>query len=553
VPDTISTPSGASTPEDYSASSGGGFQRRSSGLVRDFSPTDSWMYNVLAMNPIVIGALTFGLVLTTYPGASLWLCFVIAGLFCCAEAVAYALFTSAMPRSGGDYVMQSRVLGGGVASVTTFAGITLSQCFLPGIVGYLLSSIVLAPFFLIAGAQYDAAWMIDVGTWLGTNFGVLVCALIVAVLGTLTNIRGLQLYARIQRIVFWPGLIILLFFMVQLLVNSQEHFVSSFNGFMSSNYGVSDAYAGIIEAGGRPDSGFSLGDTIKASVIGAFLLIFPAYSAQQAGEIRRASNVRSNLWSMLGSEVFTFVLMAVLGAILVSQVGKDFLFASSSLYFSGSGDNPLPVPPFFGFFFAISGGSVIYTWLLMIMSLSWLLMLVPNGLLGGTRIMMAMSFDRVLPEWVGRVDRRLHVPLNAIVAMVLVSVPLTFLYVLQPSIQSLTLGYFVILVVTFGVTMIAGVLFPFRRRDLYRASPAAKYTILGVPMISVMSAIFLAFALFCLWQGLFADELGVNSRSGLLFLVGLWGVGLVVYLASRILRRNRGESVGEAYRELPVE
>jgi amino acid transporter len=83
--------------DTVSASRGGGYQRRSSGLVRDFSQTDSWMYNVLAMNPVIVGALTFGLVLITYPHANLWLCFVIAGLFCCFEAVAYALFSAAMP------------------------------------------------------------------------------------------------------------------------------------------------------------------------------------------------------------------------------------------------------------------------------------------------------------------------------------------------------------------------------------------------------------------------------------------------------------------------
>src|SRR3954467_4990313 len=189
-----------------SSASGGGFQRRSSGLVRDFSPTDSWMYNVLAMNPVIVGAFTFGLVILPYPHASLWLSFIIAGLFCCAEAVAYALFTSAMPRSGGDYVMQSRVFGGGVASVFTFAGITLSQCFLPGIFGYLLSSIVLSPFFLLLGAQYHAIWMIEVGEWLSTNWGIFACAMFVAFQGTLVNVRGLRLYARIQKFVFWPGL-----------------------------------------------------------------------------------------------------------------------------------------------------------------------------------------------------------------------------------------------------------------------------------------------------------------------------------------------------------
>ena len=51
----------------------------------------------------------------------------------------------------------------------------------------------------------------------------------------------------------------------------------------------------------------------------------------------------------------------------------------------------------------------------------WTVMVYPNGWLSGTRVMMAMSFDRVLPEWLGRVDRRLHVPFNALLAMTVVS------------------------------------------------------------------------------------------------------------------------------------
>jgi amino acid transporter len=167
--------------------------------------------------------------------------------------------------------------------------------------------------------------------------------------------------------------------------------------------------------------------------------------------------------------------------------------------------------------------------------------------------MMAMSFDRILPEWFGRVHRKLHVPLNAILAMTVVSVPLAVLYIWEPSVQALTLSYFIILATTFGVTMAAAVVFPWVRRDLYRASPAAKYTVFGAPAISVAAAIFLGFVVFCDVQALRADELGVNQTKGLVFLLVLWGVAFGVYWSSKLYRRSRGERVGEAYQELPVE
>ena len=116
-------------------SSGGGFARKSSGLVRDFSQIDAWIYNAIAINVVIFGALTFATMIVTYPHASLWLPFIIAGIFCSFEAVAYALFTAVMPRSGGDYVFQSRVLGGGFATFFAFSAITLVQLLAAGIGG----------------------------------------------------------------------------------------------------------------------------------------------------------------------------------------------------------------------------------------------------------------------------------------------------------------------------------------------------------------------------------------------------------------------------------
>ena len=160
------------------------------------------------------------------------------------------------------------------------------------------------------------------------------------------------------------------------------------------------------------------------------------------------------------------------------------------------------------------GNAPIFTWLLLMMFLCWMVMLYPNGWLGGTRVMMAMSFDRVLPEWFGRVDRRLHVPLNALLTMTAVSIPLAYLYIFQPTIQELTLSYFIILVTTFGVTMIAAILFPYTRKELYNASAAAQYKVLGLPLISVMASIFLAFVVFCDVQALRAERARRQQHQG---------------------------------------
>src|SRR5690242_714842 len=127
----------------------GGFARKASGLVREFSQLDMWIYNVLALNLVVLIALAYVAVAATFPHASIWLGVVVCGVFCTFEAIVYAFFLTIMPRSGGDYVFQSRVLGGGVASVFVYTAIVLSQTVLVALTAYLGATLVLSPFFLL--------------------------------------------------------------------------------------------------------------------------------------------------------------------------------------------------------------------------------------------------------------------------------------------------------------------------------------------------------------------------------------------------------------------
>lgn len=550
--DVQAPPSGAAP--KVQATGSGGFARRSSGLVRDFSQTDQWIYNVLAINVVVYGALSFAQLSTTYPRANMFLSFVIAGFFCSFLAIGYALLTSAMPRSGGDYLFQSRILGGGVASVFAFSAITLVQLFVAGIGGFILSNVILSPFFLLLGASYDAGWMTDFGNWLVKDIGIFVCAMAVAIWSAAVNVRGLSFYARIQRGAFWIGLALLGMFVLILLFRTRDGWVANYDSFMLDTYNVEGAYAATLEAGGTVDTSFSLKDTILASVIAAFALIYPAYSVQQAGEVKRANSVQGNLRAMLGAELFSALALAIIGALLVSKIGSDFLYASGNAFFSGAEDNPLPIAPFLGFLFAVAGGSDVFVWLALLMFACWFLMFFPNATLGATRNMLAMSFDGVLPAKLGQVNRKTHAPLNAIIVFALLSIPPALLYVFAADFAAFTLGFFIVSITAFAVTMIAALVFPYRKPELYAQSPAARYKVFGLPLISVSAAIFLVFAVFVDIQALRADELGINGTKGLLFIGGAWVVGLAIYLGAKAYRSQHDSvDLSLAYKELPVE
>lgn len=546
--------SGGDAPRaNVTQSSSGGYARRSSGLVRDFSQLDTWIYNTLAMNIIANGILAFALLSLTYPGASLPLAFLIAGVFCCFEAVVYSLFQAAMPRTGGDYVFQSRVFGGGYATLFAFSGTTLVQIFTYAIAGFVIATAIFSPAFTLLGAEYDVEWMSDFGEWLATKWGIFACGMVAMVWGSIVNIRGLRVYALLQRWFFWVGLALLAILLIALAATSQDGFIANLNSFVSDGFGTANAYELTLERGGPVDTSFSWGDTIKASVIAAFALIFPAYSVMQAGEIRRANSVRANLRSTVGAEVFTTLGLALIGALLVSRVGQEFLSASGSLFYGGAGNNPLPVPPSLGFFFSIAGGSTLFVWITLVMVFCWVMMWFPNSTLGASRNVLAMSFDGILPGKLGSVNQRFHTPVFAILLYGVISIPAVVLYAFSESFQAFTFGFFIVFITNYGATMLAAIFFPYLRRQLYEESPAAKYKVFGLPLISVAAVVFLAFVVFVDYQALTADELGLNGSKGLIFLGAMYGTALLTYLIAYIYQRRRGIRLSAAYEELPIE
>jgi len=505
------------------------------------------MYNTLAINVVMNGALVFGLILATFPRANLPLAFIIAGTFCCFEAIGYALLTAVMPRSGGDYVFQSRVFGGATGMICGFTLMSVVSIFYFGILGGALANIMLAPFFLLLGTAYDASWMVSFGEWLSTDWGLFICGVTVAITAGILNARGLKVLARIQRYTFWLGLALLLMFMVVLLVNSQTDFQSHLDTFMANNFEINNAYQATINAAEPAASGYSFSQTLLAGVIAGFSLVYPAWGAQQAGEIRRADSVRSNAMAMLGAEIVSVVLFVLLALLLQHHVGRDFLYAS------GLETSPLPVPAFIGFFFSMAGDASIFVWLSLLMFFCWFLIWIANATLASTRGLMAASFDRVLPEWIGQVDQRVHVPVRAIVVITLVGIPVAALYSFVSSFEAYTFGLYVPVIAAFLVSMLAAAALPFTRARLYQGSAAARYKVGPVPLITIAGLVFAIYAVYSLYAVLFKDEFGANGTKGLVVVGAIWAIGIGIYVAARIVRRRQGIDLSMTYKELPVE
>src|SRR3974390_1667446 len=88
------------------------FLRKATGLVRGWSGRDSMIYACLSTNVITLGLVQFayqgalpsGQLLTAVPLSGVWVSFLV---------LAYSGLVVTIPRAGGDYVWESRILGRG--------------------------------------------------------------------------------------------------------------------------------------------------------------------------------------------------------------------------------------------------------------------------------------------------------------------------------------------------------------------------------------------------------------------------------------------------------
>jgi hypothetical protein len=116
-----------------------------------------------------------------------------------------------------------------------------------------------------------------------------------------------------------------------------------------------------------------------------------------------------------------------------------------------------------------------------------------------------------------------------------------------------TLDAALVIVVMYFVTTIAAFVLPWVRRDIYDVSPLAAYRIGRIPLLPIVSAVFIGFAGFCLYEWFFNDVYFVNNRTSLYYLAALYILALVIYVVSRYIRRRQGIDLSQVNSEIPVE
>jgi APA family basic amino acid/polyamine antiporter len=532
------------------------FTRNTSGLVRVMSPYSAFIYNILTMG--LIFPWTYLWAPGALPGGRLVWGILLAMVFEIPIALTYVWLSTALPRSGGDYVFQSRVFGGGVGFSVVMSGFVIWILQWVALSGWLLAYLGFAPLFLGLGGTMGNPSLTAVGVWFTTPWGIIIVSILNALLAMVLLVSGFKNYVKFQYVMWYAtllsfGLMLYLFFTA-----TPESFAQKLDAFVVASGGAQNFYQTAIDAAKAANIDlnppFSLLATLLVAPIAWTSLQWATYSAEQNGEIKGARSFQNQIVIILGSLIATGLLLAALAAAFQHAIGTEFLYVAGAGYWSG-----LDAGKFNGVYLwpnivamVLAGSPII----VVLISLGYILnafQIVNNCYIGMTRVMVAMSLDRLLPEWVSRVSERLHTPVNAHVAYFLASIPVILVYNLWGQWTALTLGVTFACGYVFVITALAGALMPFRAKALYDASPGAVYKFGNIPMVTIFGLIGALVGGVMVLMFMFYSALGLTSVLAYQVVFGVLGVSIIWYFLAKMIQRSRGINVDFAFKEIPPE
>ncbi|MDR2984549.1 MAG: APC family permease [Nocardiopsaceae bacterium] len=537
------------------------FARKATGLVREGSASSVLVYNI---NFVSIGLmLVFALIMIPafYPGANVQGTFLAAFIFVSPTSITFARLAAAMPRSGGDYVYVSRILGPQWGMMSSLNN-TIWWILYGGVPSAFFAYYGLTPLLRGIGILTNNATLVRYGNDLSTPTGAFIIGTLLIIGLVVIFATGLNSYFKIQNVLFVIAMIGILVTIGILITTSHTGFQTAFNHYIDRSTGHTNSFQAVIAAAshdGFKTAPFSLYWTLIPITWIYLELVFNQSSAYIGGEVRRPGRVQ--LWSMPVAAVVSTGIAMIIAWQMARVVGSDFL---GSVSFNNGAAMGFGSTPVYTELVGYASGNVVLgvvvTFSFLFWSFSWL----PGQILNASRNLLAYGIDGVMPAWLGRVNYKRHTPINALVVMGIGSIAALWLYT-RPTGPFKTLTGIFGFILSFLMVSLAAMLFPYRQREAWEQSPV-NWRWGRVPVVTIVGALSFAACGFMAWDYLNDPLSGLsvepNNTGGLfghqafaMFILNIiiWVAGWIVYQVAKVVRRRQGVDLDSTYRELPVE
>jgi amino acid transporter len=527
------------------------FSRNATGLVRQVSMAQQIVFNLASSNALGLGLVFFLSVVVLFPRANIYIAMLIAGIGAFFVWTTFALLTSAIPRVGGDYTINSRVmppwlaLGGNIGSF-------MGGLFGVPIFGFFMVTLALSPALAVIGGVADSSTLTRWSTYFSTEHRtvVFISTLAVVALVSLLSYLGTNLIMRISTVLlvvaaagFGIDVLILLF-------TSHSSFISSVNDVAGA-----DAYQKTVDAGRSlgmyPDGGYSTKMTIGAVYYALTICVYVYWGTYLAAEFKGAGRRRRQLGAMWGAGIGNLLIMLGAIAIFMHTVGYNFFISAFAGNLDAPGASTIGSAGYVYFASLVASNTL----LVAVLSLAFLGWFIPACFSQAAmvhRAIMIWSFDGLLPKRFSSVSERTHTPGVAIVTTMIISTPLAAWVCYGESFFQ----YFAIAAVSAYPSLvlvgITAMLIKSRRPDLYKGS-SAEWKLAGIdvlPVVGFLCAVVGVSAIFLLFY--FHDNVGLiyTTETGV-YLVGMFVLGGVWWAIARSVRRGQGVDLDLAYKSIP--
>lgn len=528
------------------------FARKASGLVRGLSFVDAFGIGFMnqGLTPSMWVMISLGL--GVYTGGNLIIATLLSALLCgIGFSLVWGILGGSMPRSGGEYIYNSRIISPLIGIAESFGNAFV----------WIMWIYILAPWTVDPGLVmlFQFLNMPAAAEFCTQPLALFLIASLVNVIGLLFVVFGIKIFATVQKVIMALAVGGTLVILLVLTFTSHSGFVQAWNN-LAVQYGSLDyngflvtARAAIEEAGNVLPKTWNWFDTLGVMVAGSWLFAYSYCITFIAGEVKRPDKtiILANLSAILVPALF----MLWLAITLYRTVGFEFLSATAWVDNAGitlAGYNFPWSPNFVGLAAVINHNTIV----VILMALSFILFnlwWVALSYLAFPRILFAWGMDRMGPKWFADINYRWASPVkNHILCFVLGEIGILAYTLWQEQMSGLSVTGLEIVSV-FGVTAVAAAIFPFSKKakHIWESSPYKKWKVLGIPAVTiggVVNLIYLAilFVFFIVMPDL--EGLAIGS---LIFYLIIWGLGIGWYFYWKARNKKSGVDVGMTFGELP--
>jgi len=523
------------------------FVRHTTGLTRNLSGLDALIANLASMGitaPIYI--MYFSSLL--YPGVNLPLTVLVAIPPSLVMAAIYYLLTMSMPRTGGDFVWVSRIIHPSLGLITNLF-ITFGLVSFTAIVIGTIPVYGIGPMFTGLGQILSNENWVNQARTVSTAPAGFELSLAILVVTIIPVFLGTRILFRILGVVLTVAAISAVVMTLAFFSTPNSVFIHNFNNLSGMNY------QSIITRAAMP-TGFSFQYTLYGSVYTILNFVGYSNSAYYTGEVRQVQ--RSQVIAMFGAILIFATLLAIQYTSVYYSLGSDFYGALAALAGSSNSAYTLPVAPVLTILVTYASPNA---FVISFVALGFILTQIAAFIIVVfivQRNFFSWSFDRLIPSAFTTLDTR-GTPYLSTITIFLFSILFTVLY-WYTDLFSYFLYSSLLISIAFAITSLTAIVFPYRCKDMFEASPEIVRKRVGnVPIITILGIAGLIMEVFISYATVLpsvtpppAGPLIVQLLSySLVPIVAVAGV--LIYASAYLYRRSQGLDLTLLFKQVPPE